>query len=70
MAILHPEPVLPDDLNPEVVAALATLIGAITGLKPPPANHFPPEWYGPMREFYARVCEIARLNLPVAGVNE
>ncbi|MDR6381781.1 hypothetical protein [Paraburkholderia caribensis] len=53
---------LPDDLNPEVVKATAQFIGKITGLVPPPHNAFPPEWYGYLRTFTARLSEIASVN--------
>lgn len=55
-------PSLPDDLNPEIVKATAAFIGKITGLVPPPHDSFPPEWYGYLRTFTARVKEIASEN--------
>lgn len=62
------EPTLPDDLNPVVVAALAKLIGSITGLVPPPANAFPPEWHGALREFWRTAGEIVAANLASSPV--
>lgn len=62
---------LPDDLNPEVVKATAQFIGKITGLVPPPHNAFPPEWYGYLRTFTARLNEIASVNAtPSAPVTQ
>ena len=55
-------PSLPDDLNPEIVKATAAFIGKIAGLVPPPHDAFPPEWYGYLRTFTARVKEIASAN--------
>ena len=55
-------PGLPDDLDPEIVRATAAFIGQITGLVPPPHDAFPPEWYGYLRMFTARVKEIASEN--------
>lgn len=57
-------PQLPDDLNPAIIEATATLIGKVTGLVPPPTNAFPPEWYEHLRAFTNRVYEIARENGP------
>lgn len=62
------EPTLPDDLNPAVVEALAKLIGKVTGLVPPPANCFPPEWHGALRDFYRTASEIAAANLASSPV--
>lgn len=56
------EPTLPDDLNPVIVEGLARLIGKITGLTPPPANCFPSEWHGALREFYKLVRDTAYVN--------
>lgn len=61
------EPTLPDDLNPVVVDALAKLIGKITGLVPPPANYFPPEWHGALRDFYQTVKDTAAANIDQDG---
>lgn len=44
------EPAFPDDLNPALVGAIATFIGRLTGLTPPPTDAFPPEWQGHLRE--------------------
>lgn len=60
-------PGLPDDLNPEIVKATAAFIGQITGLVPPPHDAFPPEWYGYLRTFTARVKEIAGENAVPGG---
>jgi hypothetical protein len=40
----------PGDLNPALVGAIATFIGRLTGLTPPPTDAFPPEWQGHLRE--------------------
>jgi len=57
------EPTLPEDLNAGMVAALAKLIGSITGLVAPPANAFPPEWHAALSDFYRTASEIAAENL-------
>lgn len=43
------------EINPTIVLALAKLFGEITGLTPPPADQFPPEWFGALNEFYETV---------------
>jgi hypothetical protein len=52
------EPAFPDDLNPALVGAIATFIGRLTGLTPPPTDAFPPEWQGHLRELVQSIDAI------------
>jgi hypothetical protein len=46
------------DLNPALVGAIATFIGRLTGLQPPPTDAFPPEWQGHLRELVQSIGAI------------